>query len=157
MLLLNFPHRKQQAENDGLVACADMALLAIGIEFSYPRLPKLLKAGPLFTPFTNLRYLEALHLSIQLGKNGDWSIFEQHIELGLPVIVGVTTIGWQHWQQEITQHAVVVVGIDRANDLIYLHDPFFEQAPLAMPLLEFEIGWIEKEREYAIISLVEPG
>ena len=59
MLLLNFVHRRQRAENDCLVACAEMALHHIGIQIAYDRLSKLLKAGPLFTPFYHLHYLES--------------------------------------------------------------------------------------------------
>ena len=157
MLLLNFVHRRQRAETDCLVACAEMALNQIGIQIEYDRLAKLLKAGPWFTPFYHLHHLESLRLSITLGQYGDRSLFEHYIELGLPVIVSITTLGWQHWQQEITQHAVVVVGIDRENDLLYIHDPFFENAPIEMSLIEFEAGWIEKDQAYAVISLVEPG
>jgi hypothetical protein len=74
----------------------------------------------------------------------------------LPIIVGVTTLGWRHWHNEVTQHAVVVVGIDRNHDLIYLNDPFWPNAPIEMSLIEFEVGWIEKDQEYAVISLVDP-
>lgn len=88
-----------------------------------------------------------------MGEQGDLALFEPTLELGLPVIVGVQTLTWEHWQGEVTQHAVVVVGIDQANNLIYIHDPFFAHAPIEMPLLNFQIGWEEKDREYASIGL----
>lgn len=156
MLLLNFVHRRQHAENDCLVACAAMALNHIGVEIEYERLARLLKAGPFFTPFSHLQQLAALRLSVTLGAHADSTLFEQFIEVGLPVIVGVTTLGWQHWHGEITHHAVVVVGIDRSRDRIYIHDPFFANAPVEMALIEFELGWIEKGQEYAVVSLVTP-
>lgn len=153
MLLSSFRHRQQQYESDCLVACAEMVLNYLGIEISYPQLARKLRAGSSFTPFGHLRYLESLGLFITMGEQGDLALFEPTLELGLPVIVGVQTLTWEHWQGEVTQHAVVVVGIDQANNLIYIHDPFFAHAPIEMPLLNFQIGWEEKDREYASIGL----
>jgi ABC-type bacteriocin/lantibiotic exporter with double-glycine peptidase domain len=156
MLLSNFTHRRQQRESDCLVACAEMVLHHLGVPTRYPRLAKLLRAGPSYTPFSNLRYLEQLRLSITLGEQGDLSIFEHSIEVGLPVVVAVRTLDWPHWGKEIAEHAVVVVGIDQNQGVIYIHDPFFAEAPIEMALIDFEIGWEEKERRYAVIGLAPP-
>ena len=153
MLLSNFVHRRQQRESDCLVACAEMVLNHLGIQVRYQRLAKLLRAGPSFTPFSNLRYLGSLRLSVTIRKHGDLSIFAPIIELGLPVVVRVQTIGWPHWGKEITEHAVVVAGIDQSQGLIYIHDPFFAEAPIELTLLRFETGWIEGDGYYAIIGL----
>lgn len=155
MLLSSFKHRQQQRESDCLIACTDMALHHIGIQISYARLSRILRAGADFTPFGHLRYLETLCLSIITGDRGDVSLFETYISIGLPVIVGVKTLNWRHWQEITTEHAVVVVGIDRAHDLIYINDPFFANAPIEMELLRFEIGWEEHERRYGVIGLEE--
>ena len=156
MLLSNFAHRRQQHESDCLVACAEMVLNYLGLQISYKRLAKLLRVGPSFTPFTHLRYLESLRLSITLGKQGNVLIFAENLVMGLPVMVRVKTVGWQHWEDEVTEHAVVVIGVDQSNDLIYIHDPFFAEAPIAMSLIEFEAGWIEGDGYYAIIGLAPP-
>lgn len=156
MLLSNFRHRQQQYESDCLVACAEMVLSYLGIQINYKRLARQLRAGSSFTPFGHLRYLENLGLSINIGEQGSLSIFESTLELGLPVVVGVQTLTWEHWHGEVTRHAVVVVGIDQANGLIYINDPFFANAPIEMPLLNFQIGWEEKDREYAVIGLTAP-
>lgn len=128
----------------------------LGVTINYTRLARLLRAGSTFTSFNHLRYLEALGLTITIEEKGSLSIFEQALEMGLPVIVGVQTLAWVHWQGEVTHHAVVVVGIDQANDLIYINDPFFPNAPIEMALLNFQIGWEEKFREYGIIRLAPP-
>jgi hypothetical protein len=133
-----------------------MVLTYLGIPIGYQRLAKRLRAGASFTPFGNLRYLDALGLSITLGEQGDLSIFELNIEVGLPVMVGVKTLNWGHWGGEVTRHAVVVVGIDQEHGVIYLNDPFFAAAPIEMPLLTFETGWEELDRRYAIIGLTPP-
>jgi hypothetical protein len=130
-----------------------MALNHLGIQMSYRRLRKILRAGEDFTPFTHLRYLEQVGLSVLRGEQGDVSLFERCIAIGLPVIVGVRTLYWQHWEDIVTQHAVVVVGVERAHGRMYINDPFFARAPIEMPLTEFEAGWIEGEGQYAVISL----
>ena len=89
MLLSNFAHRRQQRESDCLVACADMVLNHLGISLGYQRLAKLLRAGPSFTPFSNLRYLESLRLSVTIRKHGDLSIFTPTIELGFVFFASV--------------------------------------------------------------------
>lgn len=91
-----------------------------------------------------------------LGNYGERSIFATNIAIGLPVIVGVRTAHWKYWGNVTTDHAVVVVGIDSANDKIFLNDPFFAAAPIEMPLGDFEIGWEEKRRLYAVIGLAQP-
>jgi ABC-type bacteriocin/lantibiotic exporter with double-glycine peptidase domain len=156
MLLSNFTHRQQRRESDCLVACADMVLTYLGLTIDYARLAKLLRAGAEFTPFTHLRFLEQLGLSVIWGMHGDVSLFETSIELGLPLIVAVKTLNWPHWEGIITEHAVLVVGIDQAHDRIYIHDPFFAQAPIEMSLIEFEVGWIEQEGYYAVLGLAPP-
>jgi hypothetical protein len=133
-----------------------MALTHLGLQISYRRLAKLLRAGPSYTPFSNLRYLEQLRLSLTLGELGDLSLFEHYIELGLPVVVAVKTIDWPHWGTEVAEHAVVVVGIDQSQGVIYIHDPFLAEAPIELSLITFAIGWEEKERQYAIIGLTPP-
>jgi hypothetical protein len=133
-----------------------MALHHLGIEISERRLQKLLRVGPEYTPFSHLRYLEQLGLSVTLGSESDVEIFATYLAIGLPVIVGVRTLGWPHWDTEVTEHAVVVVGIDPDQDRIYINDPFFPGAPIEMQLITFQIGWEEKERQYAIIGLVPP-
>ncbi|MFN8486511.1 MAG: C39 family peptidase [Caldilineaceae bacterium] len=153
MLLSNFRHRRQQHRSDCLVACADMVLNHLGLSIGYDRLAKLLRAGESFTPFSRLRYLESLGLFLEAGERGDLSIFTTYIALGLPIIVGVKTLNWSHWGTIITDHAVVVIGIDQEHDTIYINDPFFVNAPIEMSLIEFEIGWEEKDRQYAIIGL----
>jgi hypothetical protein len=130
-----------------------MVLHHLGLAIEYARLRKLLRAGPDFTPFSHLQYLERLGLSILRGEQGEVSLFETYLVIGLPVIVGVRTLHWHHWGDIVTEHAVVVVGIDREQNLVYINDPFFAEAPIELSLTEFEAGWIEGEGQYAVISL----
>jgi len=160
MLLSNFIHRPQRHESDCMVACAEMALLHLGIQIDYVRLAQILQTQSDSTPFRHLQYLQLLNLVITIGNHtriggGIPKLFEQYIVLGLPVIVSVRTVAWRHWAGETTDHAVVVTGIDSQNDLIFIHDPFFPDAPIEMSLTAFTIGWEEKDRQYAVISLTD--
>lgn len=77
--------------------------------------------------------------------------------MGLPVVVRVRTVDWPHWGDEITEHAVVVVGNQaQRRGLIYINDPFFAQGTIEMSLIAFEAGWIEGEGYYAIIRIGAP-
>jgi hypothetical protein len=128
----------------------------LGVSVEEDRLQRILGTTEDGTPFPNIERLQALGLFVTYGKDGDLSIFEDNIEVGLPVVVGVKTFTWPHWDGEVTQHAVVVVGIDRARGVIYIHDPFFAQAPIEMELVPFEAGWEELDRQYAVIGLAPP-
>jgi hypothetical protein len=133
-----------------------MVLDHLGVSVDDERLRRLLGTTEQGTPFPNIERLQTLGLFITYGKDGDLSIFESNLAIGLPVVVGVKTLTWAHWAGEVTRHAVVVTGIDQANGLIYIHDPFFAEAPIAMELLRFETGWEELDRQYAVIGLAPP-
>ncbi|MFN8494796.1 MAG: cysteine peptidase family C39 domain-containing protein [Caldilineaceae bacterium] len=130
-----------------------MVLDYLGVMVEYDDLTRRLGTTDRGTPFPNIAHLTTLGLFVEVAQYGDPKVFEQNIEWGLPVIVGVKTLNWQHWGNIITDHAVVVVGIDQDNDKIYIHDPFFADAPIEMSLVEFESGWIERDQQYAVIRL----
>lgn len=153
MLLSSFAHKRQRHESDCLVACVEMVLAYLLVSTTYDQLAKRLRTQWFGTPFGNVIYLESLGLNVTLAYQGPLELFEQTIDLGLPVIVNVKTIEWKHWQGEETYHAVVVVGIDRNAETIYIHDPFFAEAPIALPLDKFLNAWEEQDRQYAIIGL----
>lgn len=154
MLLLGLRHRRQ-LEADCLIACAKMVLDYLGVPIEYNDLARRLGTTEQGTPFSNIERLTRLGLFVQTGRYGDPTLFARAIEWGLPVIVAVKTLNWQHWGEIITDHAVVVVGIDQEHDQIYIHDPFFTDAPIVMSLIEFEGGWLERDQQYAVISLTQ--
>jgi len=130
-----------------------MVLAYLLVPATYDQIAKRLRTQWFGTPFGNVTYLESLGLSVTLAYQGTLDLFEQTIDLGLPVIVNVKTIDWDHWHGEETYRAVVVVGIDRSAAIIYIHDPFFIEAPIALPLPKFLNAWEEQDRQYAIIGL----
>jgi ABC-type bacteriocin/lantibiotic exporter with double-glycine peptidase domain len=155
VLLLGIKHQ-QQTQADCLVVCAQMLLTYLGIDVALDDLTRRLGTTDWGTPFTNISRLEALGVLVEVGKYGDLLRIEQALETGLPVIVAVKTSWWQTGQVISTDHAVIVVGIDQRSGMIYLDDPYAVDAPLELPLIEFEASWIERDEAYAIIRLAPP-
>ena len=52
--------------------------------------------------------------------------------------------------KERTGHAVVVVGID--DEMVYLNDPAFANAPQVVSHGDLLLAWLEMEEYYAIIQ-----
>lgn len=154
MLLSAIKHRRQK-QSDCLVICAAIVLEYLGVSWSEEYLARVLGMSEDGTPFFHIERLQKLGVAVNADRDGDLAIFEHALEMGLPVIAGVMTLGWQHWHGETVPHAVVVVGIDQENALIYIDDPAAVNAPIEMSLDEFMIGWEEKERQFAVIGLSE--
>lgn len=155
MLLLGIKHSRQQREADCLVACCIMVLDYLQASIGYEQLIRLLNVQAFGAFFSRIHNLEALGFVVQSGREASLDIFAQFLELGLPVIVPVNTWSLLHWEGLKTNHALVVVGIDIANETIFIHDPFFGDAPLDLSFNEFEPAWIEQDSRYAVIALSE--
>ncbi len=50
---------------------------------------------------------------------------------------------------------VLHFGLDDEN--VYLNDPFFADAPIPVKIDYFLSAWADRDEQYAIISLIEPG
>lgn len=156
MPLLPIKHQQQKSSGDCLVACTSMALDYMGKPVDYELLSQLLGTTPDGTPFFNIERLASTRrrifpkVHIESGQYGDLSLLQSYLDDGCPVIVGVTTFAWQHWHDQIVEHAVVVAGLDEQQVQIY--DPAFADTPIAMSHVEFEIGWFEKDLVYAVIK-----
>ncbi|MFZ4660092.1 MAG: cysteine peptidase family C39 domain-containing protein [Caldilineaceae bacterium] len=152
MLLLGLKHR-QQTQSDCLAVCASIVLDYLGIPCEYKRLLRILGTTSDGTPFSNLKRLAStLDLSVSYDKNRETlTIFEDHLSIGLPIIVAVQTWPLPYWQQLNSDHAVVVVGLDQEE--IFLYDPYFAAAPQVVDLDSFLTAWSERDFEYAVIGL----
>ena len=49
------------------------------------------------------------------------------------------------------QMALVIVGIE--NDIIIIHDPAFEHAPIPVPIEDFLLAWYEFGNQWAMVTL----
>ena len=46
--------------------------------------------------------------------------------------------------------ALVIVGIE--NDIIIIHDPAFEHAPIPVPIDDFLLAWYELGNQWAMVA-----
>jgi ABC-type bacteriocin/lantibiotic exporter with double-glycine peptidase domain len=147
-VLLSVPHQSQHSDGDCLAACAAMVLAHLGHTIDYPQLLKLLKIKPYGAPAGNVRLLENLGLNAVYSKTGlpglQAMLQEEH-----PVIVFVRTGELPHWTYS-TDHALVVVGYD--ENLLYVNDPAYPEAPVTVPRGDFELAWLERDYFYALIT-----
>jgi predicted double-glycine peptidase len=70
------------------------------------------------------------------------------LTVGLSPIVLLHTQNLSYWERE-TAHAVIVVGMDAR--MVYLNDPAFPDAPMAISRIEFLLAWSDFDMLYAII------
>ena len=137
MLLLGIRHQRQQ-QADCLVACAAIVLDYLGVAVDEARLRRLLGTTEDGTPFPNITRLQTLGLFVTYGKDGDLSLFERAIEVGLPIIIGAKTLTWTHWGGEVTRHAVVVVGIDPGQGDVLGQERHVPHGPAGRSALDIE-------------------
>jgi ABC-type bacteriocin/lantibiotic exporter with double-glycine peptidase domain len=145
---LPISHHKQQQQADCLAACAFMVLGYLQQPTSYAKLIKLLRIGYAGAPFSNLRFLESLGLSVTILQ-GDLATLRQYLNQGMPPIVFVATKELSHWH-EATHHAVVVVDIN--DEFVEVNDPGFDKVPIAIPIAEFDLAWLEMNEFFAILA-----
>lgn len=145
--LLPVPHRRQKYNADCLAACATMVLEHLKINIRYDRLLKLLKVQSFGTAGQNLRYLQSLDVQV-IYREGSLPELKANLEKGIPWIVLVRTDKLSYWSYG-TDHALVAVGYDEQS--IYVHDPAFEESPLAIPIVEFELAWMVFDYRYGAI------
>jgi hypothetical protein len=117
---------------------------------SYPQLLQLLRIKSFGAPASNIRLLEQVGLTVTYSVIDVSGLFQLTRD-GLPVIVFLRTGGLPYWQHQ-TDHAVVVIGYDDESQLVYLNDPYFDDAPKAVSQGFFELAWLERDYHYATIS-----
>ncbi|MDM8520195.1 peptidase C39 family protein [Anaerolineales bacterium HSG6] len=145
---LTIPHQKQRRQADCLASCAAMVLSYWKRSVSYEKLMALLDIQDLGAPYSNIRRLNKLGMSVMLAE-GELTDLESHLQQGDPCIVFLRTGELSYWHID-TGHAVVVTGID--DDFVYLNDPAFAIAPQTISHGEFFLGWLEFDYEYAVVK-----
>lgn len=147
-ILLPVPHIKQQHSADCLAACAAMALAYYGVNVTYERLLRLLKVRSFGAAGQNLRYLTALGVEV-LYREGTIEELKTHLQNGYPCIALVRTGDLPYWTYA-SDHAVLARGYDENNLLI--NDPMFTDAPIVVPISEFELAWMSFDYRYGLIK-----
>jgi ABC-type bacteriocin/lantibiotic exporter with double-glycine peptidase domain len=147
-ILLSVPHLQQSRDGDCLPACAYMILSYIGKRIRYWRLRWLLGTQSFGTPFFHIRRIERLGITVEVKSRGTLALLHQHLLQNHPCLVSVQTENLPYWAHN-TLHAVVVVGMD--DKTVYLNDPEFPEAPIAVSLGDFDLAWLAEDERYAVL------
>jgi hypothetical protein len=99
------------------------------------------------TPARNVTRLSVFGVDAQYFESGTLDNLRRGVETGAVIIVFVRTGELPYWDRD-TPHALVIVGIEA--DIIYVNDPAFEDAPIAMAIGDFMLAWDEFGNQYAI-------
>jgi ABC-type bacteriocin/lantibiotic exporter with double-glycine peptidase domain len=156
MSLLPISHRQQSQQADCLAACAQMVLQYLQIPIAYSQLLAILETDRGGSTFSKLKKLEPqLRLTVELAQGSDdLDLLDRYLDETLPIIAYVNTGELKSYWRYTTFHAVVVVGLD--DEFVYVNDPYFDDAPQAVPRGEFILAWLEQDYWYAVIRLAEP-
>ena len=150
-VLLPVSQIKQRGDGDCLAACAAMVLNFVGRPAEYSQLLSLLKIKNYGAPAGNIRNLAQLELSVTYSIT-DVEGLIRLLQSGVPAIIFLRTGDLPYWQHQ-TDHAVIVVGYDDEAQFIYLNDPYFDEAPIAVTVSDFELAWLERDYHYAVITI----
>jgi ABC-type bacteriocin/lantibiotic exporter with double-glycine peptidase domain len=153
---LTVPHWRQQQPGECLAACAAMVLLHLGVPAAYERLKQQLDVETSSAPFFYIDRLRSWRLVVE-RKQGTLATMQMHLAAGRPVLVPVDTALLPYWitrpditdAERVTDHAVVVVGLD--DQFIYVNDPDFETAPQTVERDWFLEAWQHHEQWYAAL------
>lgn len=147
-VLLPIPHFMQQTDGDCLAACAIMALTHIGQAVRYRQIIRLLGTQEHGTPFSNLRFLARLGVTVTVRPGNFPQIYEA-LTQNLLCIVSVQTAELPHWSRR-SEHAVIVAEMD--HRYVFVNDPAFDIAPILVPHGDFDLAWLAQEELYAVIK-----
>lgn len=150
---LAVPHQMQAGPSDCLAACAAMVLDYFGKTTSYAKLLHLLGIGPIGAPRRNILNLSRLRGVTVAYREATLPIAAQYLQAGLPVIAFVDTGELDYWSST-TNHALVLVGIEK--DEILIHDPAVKDAPVRVPIGEFDLAWLNADNACAVVSVMRP-
>ncbi|MEM7531209.1 MAG: C39 family peptidase [Chloroflexota bacterium] len=158
---LSIPHIQQKRSGECLAACAAMVIEHLNqhvtttrtrrVRYTYRQLIRMLQIKrTIGTPFSQITRLDRLNINIHYQTHGRLETLYELLRAGWPSIVGVQTQELPHWQGVYSKHVLVVVGMDAQN--ILANDPEFPDAPIAIPLGDFDLAWLEQNEPYAVLS-----
>jgi len=127
-----------------------MVLAYLGRDMSESRIARILHAYTFGTPASNIRYLEALDLSVQFGPLPLFKL-RAYLQTRTPIIAFVQA-GDLPYTRLKAFHAVVVIGINADEGVVYLNDPASDTHPQDVPMDYFMLAWSEFDYQAAIIT-----
>jgi predicted double-glycine peptidase len=126
-----------------------MVLAYLGLSRAQERLARELDVRPPFgAPASNVTRLRSNVLDVTF-TSGDLDDLQSHLARGNPPIVFVQASEFPHWRGHVSQHAVVVVGMDERA--VHILDPAADAAPISVPIGDFLLAWSELDCIYALL------
>jgi len=147
---LKVPYHPQLDDGYCLPACAQMVLDYLGIIVEQKRLARILGVrAPLGAPASNVLRLRSETVDV-IFADGAVRDLRNYLALERPLIVFVQAGELPHWRGCVSQHAIVVVGIDEVS--VGVLDPAAGSQVIDVPLGDFLLAWSELEYLYAVIT-----
>ena len=126
-----------------------MALTALGIRTTQQRLARLLQTNEAGTPFSRVRQLTGLGVTVEYGTGGTLELLNTAIAADTVVIAAVHA-GWLPYAQIESPHVVVVVGC--TADAVTVLDPATIGEQIDVPIDAWLAAWTEMDCAYALIK-----
>lgn len=145
---LTIDHLPQETDTGCLAACGQMVLKHYGVRASQRSLRRLFDTTIGGASFTKLAKLSRYKMHVEIIEGDEQTIHDAIVQ-DIPLVLFVRTSQFSHWSED-SQHAVVAVGIDKAY--IWINDPFFQSAPISVPIDEMMLAWLEMDFQCAIIQ-----
>lgn len=146
---LKVPYHPQLDDGYCLPACAQMVLDYLCITVEQRRLARILGVcTPLGAPASNVMRLRSETVDI-IFADGAVRDLQNHLALERPIIVFVQAGELPHWRGCVSQHAIVVVGMDEV--CVGVLDPAAGSEVIDVPLGDFLLAWSELAYLYAVI------
>jgi len=147
--LLPVPHRTEAFVGGCLPACCQMALAFWGVSELQAtiavRIGHVEGAG---TPARNITRLTGFGVEVEWHDDGTVDALRRAVIDGKVAIVFLRTGELPYWDHD-SPHALVVVGVEA--ETVYVNDPAFENAPIPVPLGDFELAWGEFGYQWATV------
>jgi ABC-type bacteriocin/lantibiotic exporter with double-glycine peptidase domain len=143
--MLPVPDAAQISDGACLPACAQMVLAYYGRQVSQTQLIRLLGTTDAGTPFSRLRLLSQLGVTVDIHADGTLA----ELQVRLPAIVGLHA-GRLSGHSVESQHAVVVIDIEAQG--IRVLDPAQGADPILLSENEFLAAWIEMDCIFAVVG-----
>lgn len=108
----------------------------------------LLQTGLIGAPRRNIIHLTQIGYNVTYREATLTILAEDYLQKGEPVIAFVDTGELSYWSR-ITNHAVVIVGLDEENVLVL--DPVFSATVRPIPQDEFQLPWLNGDYACGVI------
>ena len=147
--ILNVPYSRQETDTGCLLACAQMVLNYWGISRTQTELGRLLGwRSQLGVPGSNITRLKSVELDIVYEK-GSLEHLATWLSRGVPVIALIQAAELSYWTEGLTQHAIVLVGID--EETVLALDPASTDHVIHLSVGEFALAWVAMDYRFAVI------